>query len=605
MGQPPDSSDVPEKPAQGQPSDGSSGASPAAPVAKPRRRRLKRWLLGLGLVAGILVLLGSIGVGVTEHYTSQPSFCGSCHIMQPYYETWQADLHGGELGVACVECHYAPGERTTLKAKFRGLSQVMSYFSGRYGKTRPRAYVAQASCMTTGCHGDEQFMDKPLKLGSVRFVHAKHLKRTAHQEKPFQARLEEVARKLEDRLGEERFAELRGVARRAGPAEQRYEAMSRLCRKWDADIGRPTLVEFSQLEHRGVRIAQLENLQCTDCHSYNGRWSDFPGQQREHHFQVSGSTCYTCHFNNEAFNTGTAECMLCHTPPQKKITVHEQLSESVRQKLGTEKLGRQPIRMDHSEIVARKIDCRACHADVITGDAAVTRRDCERCHDQPRFFADWKEPFSVDLAARYHEVHVPQQRAKCLDCHSEIHHRLMENDGEPLEPRFLSAAMSDCLHCHPGHHTEQLQLLLGRGGETVPRSDPHMMFGARTNCYGCHTKLEEIDGREVMVATESACVACHGEEYARTFQQWNAALALTLSDAEAAYESARQRLLEAASAPAEARNRAEKLLAAAGADLRLVKRGKGVHNITYALQLLDGVTAHCREAEQALAGGER
>ena len=57
--------------------------------------------------------------------------------MVPYYETWQADLHGGKLDIACVECHYAPGERTTLKAKFRGLSQVASYFSGRYGARAP------------------------------------------------------------------------------------------------------------------------------------------------------------------------------------------------------------------------------------------------------------------------------------------------------------------------------------------------------------------------------------------------------------------------------------------------------------------------------------
>ena len=61
---------------------------------------------------------------MAEYKTSQPQFCSSCHIMEPYYETWEADVHGAKLEVACVDCHYAPGERTTLKAKFRGLSQV-------------------------------------------------------------------------------------------------------------------------------------------------------------------------------------------------------------------------------------------------------------------------------------------------------------------------------------------------------------------------------------------------------------------------------------------------------------------------------------------------
>lgn len=583
---------------------GSREPSPTAPQTSgdPPRRRLKRWLVRLGLVTTGFALLGGVGVGVTEHYTSQPGFCASCHIMEPYYESWQKDRHGEHLEVACVECHYAPGEATTFKAKFRGLSQVMSYWSGRYGATRPRAYVAQASCMTSRCHGDEKFMDKPLQLGTVGFVHAKHLKRTAEQEEAFEARLTELTGQLADRLGEQRFAGLREVARQAGPAEQRYDAMMALCRTWDIELERPLLVEYSQLEHRSVRIEQLENLQCVDCHSYSARWSEFPGHQREHHFQVTGSACYTCHFNNESFNTGTAECMLCHTPPKKDITVHEQLSESVRQRLGADGLGREAIRMDHSEIVARRVDCRACHADVIRGDAAVTRRDCERCHDQPRFFADWQEPFSLDLVARYHELHVPQQRAKCLDCHSEIKHKLIESE-EPLleESGVLSSALGDCARCHPNQHREQLALLLGRGGETVPHSDPNMMFGARTNCYGCHTELEEIEGQQVMLATRSACVACHDEQYAQTFEQWKLALQLTLSDAEQAYEQARQRLAESSAIPAEARAQAERLLAAAEADLRLVKRGKGVHNITYALSLLDGVTAHCREAEEAIA----
>src|ERR1700741_5209421 len=114
----------------------------AAPAGASWGKRIKRWSIRACITLGVLLLLGATLVGVAELKTSQAQFCASCHIMEPYYASWQADLHGGKLDVACVECHYAPGERTTLKGKLRGLSQGTSYVSGRYGATRPRAHVS-------------------------------------------------------------------------------------------------------------------------------------------------------------------------------------------------------------------------------------------------------------------------------------------------------------------------------------------------------------------------------------------------------------------------------------------------------------------------------
>jgi predicted CXXCH cytochrome family protein len=577
---------------------------PEGGTTPPQRRtlRLRRWLVRLGIVLVALTVAGGAIVGVGEHYTAQPNFCASCHIMEPYYASWKEDVHGGKLGIACVDCHYAPGERTTINAKLRGLSQVASYFSGRYGKTRPRAHVAQESCLTSNCHGDGRFLDTPLMIGTVKFVHSNHLLRSARDEHPHQARLTELAARLEQQLGPERFAQLRDVVRRAEPARQHAEAIDRLYRQWDLEPDEKLLSEFSQLEHRGVRIAQLQSLQCVDCHSYSSEAAAANGPEAgQPHFRVQRSSCFTCHFNNQEFNVGTAECMLCHTPPQTAITVHEPVGEEVREKLGSPELGAEPIRMDHSDIVARKLDCRACHADVILGESLVTRRDCERCHDQPRYFEDWQAPIHTDQVARYHAAHVPQQRAKCLDCHSPIRHQLAPSQEELAEEGFLPTAMADCRHCHPTEHQDQLKLLLGRGGQGVAEGDPNMMFGARTNCYGCHTEHKTVNGKEVLAATKSACIACHGEEYAQTFEQWKEALDTSTRDAQEAVEKARAALEKASTGPAEARVKAEQLVNSAEADLQLVQRGHGVHNIMYALQLLDSVTARCGEAEEALA----
>jgi nitrate/TMAO reductase-like tetraheme cytochrome c subunit len=551
----------------------------------------------------VLVLLGAGFMGVAEHRTSRPDFCASCHNMVPYYDSWSADIHGAKLDVACVDCHYAPGERTTFKAKFRGLSQVASYFSGRYGATRPRAHVNNESCLTSKCHGDLVFMDKVLQLGTVSFTHAKHLRRTTEQEQPAQARLAEVEATLRKLVGEARFAELDGVAKQAGPAEERYAALMTRCGQWGAALDRATVAEFSQLKHRGVRIEQLADLQCTSCHTYNSGDTASAKSAGQHHFRVSTTTCYTCHFNNEGFNTGTNRCLLCHAPPTQEITVHKELGSDASQKLKSPELAAKPIKMNHETILAQKVDCMACHADVAREDSTVTRRDCERCHDQARFFADWKEPFTVDLVARFHKQHTEQQRAKCLDCHTEIHHRLIPDSRDHPEHGLLSVVLANCTHCHPNHHTEQVKLLLGRGGVGVEKSEPNPMFGSRTNCYGCHAEQAlGAAGGAVLKGTQATCIACHGERYGTTFEQWKAGIQLTLADAEEAYQNARKALDSNKTAAADARKKAQDLLAIAAGDLQLVKRGNGIHNATYSLELLESVTAHCQKATAALAG---
>jgi hypothetical protein len=444
-------------------------------------------------------------------------------------------------------------------------------------------------------------MDKPLQLGTVTFTHAKHLLRDEAQENGNQARLAEIEKTLKGLTGDERFQELQAVAQIAGPASERYDQLVALTRKWGISVERDALVELSQLYHRPIRLAQLRDLQCVNCHAYQTGSHDFVGQQGAHHFAVNKNTCYTCHFNNEGFNTGTNRCLLCHAPPQQEIVVHETLPAEAREKLQVPESATSPIKMNHAEILAKNVSCSVCHMDVARGDATVTRRDCERCHDQPRFFQDWKEPFTLDLVARYHEAHIYQQRAKCLDCHSEIQHSLARSkDGNSQSS--LMAALADCSHCHANPHLEQIKLLSGQGGLGVPKSEPNPMFGARTNCFGCHTESSaHPNGHQTMQATQQACTACHGDRYAEMLVRWKGGIELTLTDAEAAYAEARKQFDENTTATPTARKKASELLNVAQSDLQLVKLGNGVHNVTYALELLDSVTTHSRQASAALS----
>jgi nitrate/TMAO reductase-like tetraheme cytochrome c subunit len=572
-----------------------------ASAAPARPAWLKRWSLRLGIALAVLIVAGISLIGFAEHHTSQANFCGSCHIMEPYYASWQGDLHGGKLDVACVDCHYAPGERTTINAKLRGLSQVASYFSGRYGATRPRAHVSNDSCMTAKCHGDLRFMDKVIDLGSVRFVHATHLKLDTQALAATQKELEDLTQTIRAAVGDEQFGKLQAYASEAGPHEERVDKLQTLAIAASMEISRDELEKFSQLTHRRVRTAQLADIQCTNCHAYGSKNGDQDGPSATHHFSVSTTSCYTCHFNNEGFNTGTNSCLLCHKQlPAGEIIVHKELSPAEGQKLQSPELTAKTVKMNHQAILERKVDCASCHADVASEDSLVTQRDCQRCHDVPRYLEQWKEPLTLDLVAHYHKVHVPQQRAKCLDCHSEIHHQLIRQ--EKGQAAFLSSVMSNCTHCHPNHHREQLNLLSGAGAASVPQSTPNLMFGSRTNCFGCHTEMATTEhAGQVAKATLNGCIACHGDRHAQTFEKWKLGLELVQTEAEEAYAKARQALNDSKNISDQTRQKATELLTAANADLNLIKRGNGLHNVTYAMEVLDSVTQRAQQATALLA----
>ena len=110
-----------------QPKSGSLESSATAsdphpsPSGKKPRRTWRRFFWVLGITGVIVFFVGGAGLIGADYWTTRPQFCGSCHVMDPYYESWSHDLHGAKIGALCVDCHYAPGERFTLHAKFKGL----------------------------------------------------------------------------------------------------------------------------------------------------------------------------------------------------------------------------------------------------------------------------------------------------------------------------------------------------------------------------------------------------------------------------------------------------------------------------------------------------
>ncbi len=63
------------------------------------------WLI----VGAVVVVLGGGGGIAAWEYHEQPQFCGTCHIMDTYLESWESpELLAGahaEAGIECLECH--------------------------------------------------------------------------------------------------------------------------------------------------------------------------------------------------------------------------------------------------------------------------------------------------------------------------------------------------------------------------------------------------------------------------------------------------------------------------------------------------------------------
>ncbi len=93
-----------------------------------------------------MVVLGAAGGAGFWWYHEQPQFCGICHLMDAYVESWQgSDLlaqEHGEEAVACLDCHEA-----TIEEQVR---ELVVYVSGEFRvPLKERRYPAE-ECFA--CH---------------------------------------------------------------------------------------------------------------------------------------------------------------------------------------------------------------------------------------------------------------------------------------------------------------------------------------------------------------------------------------------------------------------------------------------------------------------
>jgi predicted CXXCH cytochrome family protein len=157
--------------------------NPAGPVAAgpaaddpTYAQRLRLAVLRLAAVLGVLVLFVVLMTAGAAQYTSRSEFCVSCHIMEPYYVSWQKSTHHD---VACIKCHFPPGAAEKLRGKMLGLVQLLKYVTQTAGP-RLAAEIPDESCLR--CH-DTRLLSGRVEFAGVPFDHGPHLSDTRRGKK--------------------------------------------------------------------------------------------------------------------------------------------------------------------------------------------------------------------------------------------------------------------------------------------------------------------------------------------------------------------------------------------------------------------------------------
>ena len=327
---------------------------------RPRGRRKRILLAGL-------ILLPILGIGSAE-LTSQSWFCNSCHIMNPYYASWQ---HGPHKGVECVKCHISPGLDNFLAAKFNGLGQVVDDVLYRTS-SKPSASVSQLACTRSGCHSIEKVRNTAKVTGTYKFRHDKHLD------------LEFAGVKLacgtchSHIKGDQHFEVNKEVCINchliqngpvmAVPVPEGSPPVKQPMIRMVVREGHTTMGADAPPKPEIPGAKKLPPNACTTCHEPPKGIIERNGLKIDHAQYLSyGAACESCHRSATATPEPIADsrCLECHN-------------------FGIER-NSDTVQMHKTHLEGRhKIECFSCHGTIQHGTAAqsasLEQFDCLRCH---------------------------------------------------------------------------------------------------------------------------------------------------------------------------------------------------------------------------------
>ncbi len=332
--------------------------------------------------------------------------------------------------------------------------------------------------------------------------------------------------------------------------------------------GEDVTIHFDHAPHLG-EMRRGKQLRCVSCHS-----QIVQGQ----HITVTLDTCFLCHFKGLKHGRDDETlggCGSCHSAPEGEIHMTTGI-------------------FNHADYLERGVECQNCHSDAVKGDGAVPRQMCWNCHNDPQQLKRYNDTSFI------HQQHVTDHKVECSSCHVQIEHHLTAAVPQGVDLMMGGHVLENsgtCGQCHEQSHIGPLDIYRGVGGRGVADM-PSAMYRAQVDCIACHTVKEyatdvaSVTG-QTYVAAQERCNACHDTKYDGTLDVWRATISDHLARAENLYEQAEAAVDETQLDEAR-RLQARRMLDDAAHNIRMVKLGHGVHNVTYATALLNVAIDHCR-----------
>ncbi len=401
-------------------------------------------LVAIMLVGIVLLLLASWG-GI-EYYTSQSSFCGgSCHTMTEQYVAWKNNFHHADnnpdgMQANCIDCHFLPGEKRSLKAKFEGLRHLAAYLYDPNAPLPIRPVIKDGACLQSGCHNREKLADKEIQYTEkARFKHSVHFTDKALD--GHQVTCDTCHFKTTE--------------------EKHFEVPKEICFLCHLYLDKPTLdiATMDDSEVKKISFTGRPSIdfnqgasRCDICHTIPTRSLQSQLQAGDEAstkkpithqtIQESGVTCESCHFEvvkgHGEIDTGNVVangCLTCHNRSQTLLS-------TARDKT-----------LMHDKHVPAKADCFDCH-EVIehknrTDHLDFVRQDCQLCHaDQHKYQKLLLAGLPVDEDTSGAPHLMFEVNTNCMGCHL----KKTVNRGHDVR----TAAGDTCAACHTEQHRKML-----------------------------------------------------------------------------------------------------------------------------------------------------
>ncbi|MEJ1297416.1 MAG: NapC/NirT family cytochrome c [Candidatus Sedimenticola sp. (ex Thyasira tokunagai)] len=452
----------------------------------------------ISAVIGLVLFLIVSFFGV-EYYTSQSSFCGgSCHTMTEQYDAWKSNTHHKSNNpegkqAECIDCHFLPGEKRSLKAKWEGLRHLAAYLYNPNAPLPIRPVIRDGSCLQSGCHQRETVAQKEIQFTEkIRFKHDAHFTDKALD-------------------GHDITCDTCHFKTTEG---KHFEVPKEICYLCHLKLEKPTLDKAKMTNGDGkIKKISFDNRpsisfnegasRCDICHTIptNSLQSQLQAGGKDltivpithQTIQEQGVACESCHFEVvkghgeiETGNVVANGCLTCHNRSQTLLVAAGDRN------------------LMHGKHVPNIADCFDCHTVVEhknrTDHLDFVREDCSLCHvDQHKYqkMLLAGTPVNEEISGSPHLMY--DVNTNCMACHLK---KTVKNGHD-----VRTASGETCAACHTEQHRKMLgdwKDLLDRevaGAEEVEREALDLfaeLKGNLTREQLSQVETRMVEGRELL-----------------------------------------------------------------------------------------------------------